>query len=264
MYFDYFDMLSGEPIFLQGVGHIKSPLLRDICPASGIGYRQYNLYINFLSWDKEHLLKYDQIMKYRGASKLNREQLEVFDIATLLKQTRELYRGVLSFFIVEDIVWDEANRRFAVCINEHDEDGTNRQIAVGEINRNNFDSVRKIILQSNFIGLDKDEEPVRHSSEKSKELWEKAQKYLEEQAKSSGDKEDKPEYHISNIVSKLCAAHPSYNLLNIFDLTIFQLYDSFFQFGYLRSSDLNERIFSNHGGDKFKFEDWLKPIINNV
>jgi hypothetical protein len=159
-------------------------------------------------------------------------------------------------------VWDEANRRFAICVNN--EDGTNKQTVVGEINRDNFDNVRRVILQSNFIGLDKDEEPVRHSSEKSKELWEQAQKYLEEQAKSNSGKEEKPEYHISNIISKLCAAHPSYNLLNIFNLTIFQLYDSFFQFGYLRSSDLNERIFSNHGGDKFKFEDWLKPILNNV
>ena len=262
MYFDYFDMLSGEPLLLQGVGHIKSPLLRDICPSSGIGYRKYHLYLNFLSWEKEHLLKYDQLMQYRGASKLNREQFGVFDIATLLKPTRELYRGVLSFFIVEDIVWDEANRRFVICVNN--EDGTNKQTVVGEINRDNFDSVRRVILQSNFIGLDKDEEPVRHSSDKSKELWEKAQKYLEEQAKSNSGKEEKPEYHISNIISKLCAAHPSYNLLNIFNLTIFQLYDSFFQFGYLRSSDLNERIFSNHGGDKFKFEDWLRPILNNV
>ena len=260
MYFDYFDMLSGEPMLLKGVGHIKSPTLRDICTSGGIGYKKYNLYLNFLSWDKERLLKYDQFMKYSGASKLNREQLNVFDVSTLLKQTRELCRGVLSFFISEEVVWDEANRRFAICIS--DENGLK---TVGEINRNNFESVRKIILQFNFIGLNNDEEPIRHSSDKSKELWERAQRYLEEQAKNNGQKEEtKEEYHIGNIISKLCAAHPSYNLLNIFNLTIFQLYDSFFQLGYLRSADLSERVFSNHGGDKFKFEDWLKPILNNV
>lgn len=264
MYFDYFDMLSGEPVLLQGIGHIKSPSLRDICPSSGIGYRGYNLYLNFLSWDKEHLLQYDQIMQYRGASKLDREQFNVFDVATLLKQTRELYRGVLSFFMVEEVVWDDANRRFAICVNDEDKNGNSVKVMVGAIDRNNFDTVRSVILQANFIGLDKDDEPVHHSSEKSKALWEQAQKYLAEQAKTDAGKKEKPEYSISNIISKLCAAHPSYNLLNIFDLTIFQLYDAFFQFGYLRSSDLNERIFSNHGGDKFKFEDWLKPILNNM
>lgn len=262
MFFDYFDMLSGEPIYVDGVGSIKSPLLRDIFPSSGIGHQKYNLYLNFLSWEKKHLLKYAAMMQYRGASKLDREEFVFFDIATLLKQTRELCRGVLSFFIAEDISWDEKSRSFMVYSNNSGE--ADRRTLIGKISRDNFDHVRRLILQANFIGLDKDESPIMHSSEKSKELWERAQRYLEEQAKNNKVKKEKPEYHLSNIVSKLCAAHPSYNLFNIFDLTIFQLYDSFFQFGYIRSADLSERIFSNHGGDNFTFEDWLKPIINNM
>lgn len=243
---------------MQGVGHLKSPKLRDLCPSSGIGYRGYNFFLNFMSWDKDHLLKYNQLMKYRGVSRLRREDLLFFDVVTLLKQTRELCREALSFFIVEDLVWDEQSRRFIIVASR---DGEHQ--AVGEINRDNFEDVREVILQLNFIGIDKDEAPVRHSSEKSKELWERAQQYLKKQSKSDAGV-DKPEYHLSNIVSKMCAAHPSYNLLNIYDLTVFQLYDSFFQFGYIRSADLSERIFSNHGGKNFKFEDWLKPILRNV
>lgn len=255
MRFDYFDMLSGEPIYLQGVGHLRSPQLHELRPMSGIGYQVYNLYLNFLSWDKEHLLKYDQLMQYRGASKLNRAALSTFDVATLLKQTREFCRGVLSFFMVENLVWDETGRRYIVMTSDEVPEH------IGEINRDNFEEVRRLMLQLNFIGLNKDEvsRPI-HTSDKAKELWEKTQAFLKKQAESSSN-EDKPEYHLSNIISKICAVHSSYNLLNIFDLTIFQLYDSFFQIGYMRSADLSEKIFSNHGGDKFKFEDWLKPII---
>lgn len=258
MRFDYFDMLSGEPIYLQGVGHIRSPQLREICPQSGIGYRTYNLYLNFLTWDKEHLLKYDQLMQYRGTGKLNRSALNVFDVATLLNQTREFCRGILSFFMVENLVWDEAGRRYLAM--------TSAEVpeVVGEINRNNFEEVRRLMLQLNFIGLDKDDAtPAVHSTDKAKELWEEAQGFLKQQAETVSN-EDKPEYRLSNIVSKICAIHPSYNLLNIYALTVFQLYDSFFQMGYMRSADLNERIFSNHGGDKFSLEDWLKPILKNV
>ena len=257
MRFDYFDMLSGEPIYLRGVGHLRSPLLYELRPSSGIGYRAYNFYLNILSWDKEHLLKYDQLMQYRGASKLNREILNVFDVATLLSQTRELCRGVLSFFMVEDLVWDETGRRY-LAINP-----ANTHEIVGEINRDNFEEVRKLMLQFNFVGLDKDDVPVSHTTDKSKELWEKTQGFLKEQAATEA-KEDKPEYHLSNIISKICAIHPSYNLLNVYGLTVFQLYDSFFQLGYMRSADLSEQIFSTHGGEKFKFEDWLKPILKNV
>lgn len=257
MRFDYFDMLSGEPVYCQGVGHLRSPLLHELRPTSGIGYRAYNLYLNLLSWDKEHLLKYDQLMQFRGASKLNRDAFNVFDVATLLGQTRELCRGVLSFFMVEDLIWDENGRRY-LAVNPE-----NQQEIVGEINRDNFEEVRRLMLQFNFIGLDKDDTPAAHSTDKSKELWEKTQDFLKEQAEAEV-KEDKPEYHLSNIISKMCAIHPSYNLLNVYGLTVFQLYDSFFQLGYMRSADLSEKIFSNHGGETFRFEDWLKPILKNV
>ena len=66
---------------------------------------------------------------------------------------------------------------------------------------------------------------------------------------------------LGNIISKLCAANSGYTLLNIYDLTIFQLYDQFFQYGYLRAMDLNERAFSVHGGKEFNFEKWLEPIL---
>lgn len=257
MRFEYFDMLSGDPVLFSGVGHMRSPLLKELCPSGGLGYRMYNFYLSFLSWDKESLLKYDQVMKYKGEKRLHRDGISVFDAITLLDETRELCRGVLSFFIVEELAWEEKSRCFVVLT------GEKKDRVVGVINRQNFDDVRNAILQLNYIGLDKNDAPLKHSSEASKALWEKAQKHLKEQAQKQA-KAGKPEYHMSNIISKLCAAHPSYNLLNIYDLTVFQLYDAFFQFGYMRSSDLSERIFSNHGGKKFKFEDWLKPIFHNT
>lgn len=260
MRIEYFDMLSGEPVLVRGVGHIRSPQLGELRPSSGIGYKTYNWYLSLMSWDKSQLLRYDALMQYRGVEKLEHERITMFDAVTLIQQTRELYRGALSFFMSENITWDSSSRKYIV--HTAGEGETEPQV-VGEINRNNFDDLRNLILQMNFIGLDKDGAPVKHSSEKSKELWERAQGYLAEQTKRA-DNETHPEYRLSNIISKICAVHPSYNLLNIYDLTIFQLYDAFFQVGYMRSADLSEQVFCNHGGDKFKFEDWLKPILKNV
>lgn len=158
----------------------------------------------------------------------------------------------------ETIEWNDKSRKYVVYSTDDDE-----QHITGEISRQNFEDVRLSMLQLNFINLDQENEHITHTSDHSKELWEKAQSFLKKQAEEQ-DNEDKPEYHIGNIVSKLCAVHPSYNLLNVWKLTVFQLYDAFFQCGYMRSSDLNEAIFSNHGGEKFSFESWLKPIIQNV
>lgn len=204
MRFDYFDMLSGDPLYLENVGHLRSPFLRELKPAGGIGYRAYNLYLNFLTWDKESLLKYAQLMQYKGAERLDRECFNAFDIVTLLPQTRELCRGVLSFFMTEQLVWEESHRQYdAVLAFEGDKPAE----YLGKIDRENFDEVRGAMLQLNFIGLDKDGAPIAHSSEKAKKLWEKTQGFLKEQAKAES-KEDKPEYHLSNIISKICTIHP--------------------------------------------------------
>ena len=258
MKFDYFDMLSGEPIYVSDVGHLRSPKLKELCPSSGIGYAVYNMYLNFLTWDKAKMLQQDKLMGLRGADRLAlEEKLTTYDVITLLPQTREFCREVLSFFIAEKIQWNDSGHKFTLVATAGEEQ------VIGEINRANFEDIRSLILQLNFIGLDQESGYVKHTSAHSKELWEKAQKFLKQQAEANSS-EDKPEYHIGNIVSKLCAAHPSYNLLNVWDLTVFQFYDAFFQLGYLRSSSLNEAIFSNHGGNKFRFEDWIKPILKNV
>lgn len=257
MIFDYFDMLSGEAIYYHGVGHLRSPRLNEIKPTTGIGIKGYSLYLNMLSWDKNHVLKYMKLMEYRGTDKLAREELTVFDVITLIPQMRELCRGVLSFFMLEELIWDAKGRKFFAYLSEENDTST------GEVTRDNFEAVRAAILQMNYIGLDKSDVPITHSSERSKELWETAQAYLKKQASQSSD-DGKSEYKFGNVVSKVCAVHPSYNFLNVFELTVFQLYDAFFQLNYLRSTNLSEQIFSNHGGDSFHFEDWLKPIQTNI
>ena len=256
MLFDYFDALSGEAVYLSGVGHIRSPLVKELYPHSGLSNRGYKFFLSVLLWDKEDFLRYGTMMELRGVDKLSNPKLSAFDVATLLPQTREFCREILSFFMLECLAWDESARAYVAISDDEDHS------EIGRITRDNFDAVREAMLQMNYVGVDKDKSPVSHSDDKSKELWERAQQHLAEQAKK--ETEDKPAYHLSNIISKICAVHPSYNILNIGDLTVFQLYDAFFQIGYMRSADLSARIFSNHGGDKFHFEDWLNPIIKNV
>ena len=58
MKFSYEDLISGDSIPVEGVGHIRSPLLHELKPTHGIGMWTYNLYLNILSWEKEDLIKF--------------------------------------------------------------------------------------------------------------------------------------------------------------------------------------------------------------
>ena len=253
---EYFDLLSGEPVLLEGVGHVRSPKIRELFSSNQMGMYLYRLYVSFLTWDKEDVVKYDLLSGIKSAEKLLREDLSVFDAITIIPLTREFAMRVLSFFITETISWDE--KRMAFILTNPGGESEEPPEEVGRIDRRNFDRVKEAILEMCYVGIGKDKAPIGHSTKDSEDAWNRIQGYLKEQAKSP--KEDKPEYHIANIISKLCSAHPSYNLLNVFDLTVFQLYDAFFQLEYIRGSDLSERIFSIHGGKDFDIEKWLKPI----
>lgn len=249
MKFSYEDLISGDAIYVDGVGHLQSPKLQQLQPTKGIGTWTYNLYINILAWGKDEFLKFIRSTSGRKMKKLDDEKLTLFDVITLIPLSRELLQKAMAFFICENISWQEKKRCFTVLDND---------IEVGSIDRSNFDDVRDMMLQLNYIGIGKDAKPLRYSSKKAEELWNRAQEYLK--AESVKKTEDKT-MSLGNIISKLCAADTSYNLLNIYDLTIFQLYDQFFQYGYLRAMNLNEMAFSNHGGKDFDMQAWLKPII---
>lgn len=247
----YMDLLSGDEIYVDNVGHIRSPKLWELNPKKGIGSFAYSFYLNLLSWNKKDFLEYSKIVQIPGIKVFEKhDDLSLFDVITVLELTRDLMKTVFDFFLVEDLIWDSTNRQYNTLDKEKN--------IVGYINKENFEEIRDMMLQANYIGVDKDESQTKIQSTKAQGMWDKAQSYLKKQAKTKDNKT----YNLGNVISKLCAGHSSYNLLNIYDLTIFQLYDQFFQYGYLRSVNLNERVFSNYGGESFNIQDWLQPITN--
>lgn len=251
MKISYEDLISGDNIFVNGVGHLRQPRLKELNPCEGIGMWNYHLYLNVLLWDKQQCLSVMRLLTKRRLAKLEEnEQITTFDTMVIIDQARELLLNAMAFFMQEKLQWDKASSSFMVL-----DDARN---IVGNVGRDNFEEVRDMMLQLNYINLGDEATPVEHSSEKAKELWERSQKYLKEQGKKSTKDKN---YSLGNIVSKLCAANTGYTLFNIYDLTIFQLYDQFFQYGYLRAMNLNEMAFSNHGGENFDVQAWLKPIL---
>lgn len=253
MKFSYEDLISGDSINIEGVGHIRSPKLFELKPTQGIGTWMYGLYLNMLSWEKEDVLKF---MKFSSGKKLNAlmkdNALGVFDTITIIESSRKLLQDAMAFFMEENLQWDDKERRFNT-FNKETKD------LIGSIDRNNYDFVREIMLQVNYISVDNQSKHPNFSSDKSKKLWEEAQKHLRESAKQQpADKR----MQLGNIISKLSCVGVGYTLLNIYDLTVFQLYDQFFQYGYLRAMDVNDMAFCNHGGKNFDIQAWLKPITN--
>lgn len=242
----YEDLLSGDSIPMVAIGHIRSPRLSEMRPTSGIGWARYNSYITVLKMSKQQILLL--------ASDANPES-EVFDIVIGNESLRGLFHEALEFFMDETIEYDEAYHLFAVCDKPINDEEKN---VVGIITSGNFDSVRNLILTANYVPTSSADVGVIHNSKASEDLWNKAQEYLANQ----GGQQESEVCTVGNMLSKLCAIHPSLNFTNVNDLTVFQFYDTFFQICYMRSKDFEEQIVSNHGSKEFRFDDWMKPVKN--
>jgi len=241
---------------------MRSPRLEELKPGKGVGERTYMMYLTLLTWDRSDVLEYAKTSGLRGWEKVDNDQFGVFEISILLGHIRELFLEMFSFFICERVGYDEKHMRYVTYrITEDDEDAA--PIEVGVIDHKNFEDVRDAILLLNYVGLDKKEVEAKFTSVKAQQLWEKAQQYLKEQQRAAA-KRDSGKYHLANLLSKLCVCGTPYTLFNVYDLTLFQFYDQIFQYSSLRRASLDENIFSNHGGDRFKADEWLNPLNKKV
>lgn len=197
-------------------------------------------------------MKIDNI-KLRSIADGATDEDAVYDIVTRDESLRSLYCSAFSFFMLEDVEYYPAKNVFVSLVY----DGDSKK-AVGVITRDNFDTVRNSILLLNYISSAKTNVDVKHSSDKSKELWETAQRYMAAQEKKASN----DVMSLGNIISKLCAIHASYNYLNVYELTVFQMYDAFFQSCFMRSIAFSESIVSNHGSKEFRYGDWMNPVKN--
>lgn len=252
MVFDYLEMLSGMPLLMKNVGHVRSPKLKEVI-ADNVGTKRYNLYLKIMSWTKVEVLEHLRAMTSRNVDKIIQdEKIELFDIVALVPHINSLFEEAFSFFFVEQLTWNEEKRRFDV------ESGNVDSTDEWAITKETFETVRTAILELNFIFIQNKQTPKQYKNTHAEELWAKAQGYIN---KGKPQKPVKDEYDLGNIVSKLCTLHSSYNLLNVYDLTIFQVYDQFTQCRTIRATNLGDNIFANHGGEHYDTEAYLKPII---
>ena len=246
----YDDLLTGDDITLTGVGHFRSPKMREMFPTTGIGWLRYETYLQLLRGSKEEICK---LFGIAGTD------ADLFDMI-LYSDLGEAYAEALSFFMRETVERDPEGGCFRV-LTPLAPSGTAPQYRTeGRIDRDNLDDVRYCILRMNYVQIERSDVHTSFASSEAEAAWNRIQRYqaMQEQHRSDGQS-----LSLGNMISKLCAIHPSINYFNVFDLTVFQFYDAFFQSAYLRSIEFSEAIVSTHGSEKFKYEDWMNPIQNS-
>lgn len=213
MELSYFELLSPEPVSIPNIGGILSPKLRDIAL---LGYSVYQNYLAVLLMDlKEYFAMAGCSDQYESLSEEEKTQIDLFELLTANAQTLALVQDMLNFFIREDVLYSPKHKGFIVQSNGR---------TTGMITKSNYTQLRGFICQRICIHPKQKEDPSKVKSRKALEIMKKLQKGRSEKAKQTAPDKN---MELGNIISAVANKSYSLHIMNIWDLTIFQLWDCF-------------------------------------
>lgn len=274
MKLDYFSLLSPLPFYFNNVGSIKSPTLLEI---SDIKYPVYQMHLSNLLLDVdsyyemidktngEYLNSFTKQEKnmilrirkeYANLDKKYKPNISIYNIMIFDKFLINSLLLALNFFFEDEVTYDSEQKIFVLFNGMVDKD--NKKIKTGIIHEGNYDEVVDVILQRVNISKKKDEENLKVKNKIAERLLEKMNKG----SKKAKQKEDK-KMEIGNLISSISAHSKTLNIVNIWNLTIFQLYDQFTRIRCDDSYTMSSTSVSVWGDSENKFDNtmWFS-IIN--
>lgn len=255
---DYVLLLNSKPLSTE-VGHIKKPTLREL---SELGFDVYSLYLVFLKLTPEH---YYTSFKgeagkeaWENLTDEERKSIKLFDMISQDLSLQKMYEEIFNFFFVEQIrAIKTADDGFVFSVFPEDSERLTEENILTFIGEKQFYDVIEIIQQICCIfEPDKNPENLRFKNNKARKMFERMQKAEAENNRRKGDNS----YSLGNLISSVAAYHPSLNLVNIWDITVFQLMDSFNRLSVNTLFGIDKTRVSVWGDEKntFKPELWYK------
>lgn len=258
MKIDYAALISPFPLHLQEVGNIRCPTLRDIWNPD-VTYNGYNLYLSLLSMDLQtYCTKINPMLSewFTALPDDEKSKMNVFDIISSNKEVREQYKQLLEFFFVENIHWDNEAHVYFTYMNK-DENG--QIIPFGMIHKGIWNEICDVILQRCGVNRNITDE-IDESKVKSKRALEILKKIKDGKKKMAENNKYDKNTELPNLISKVAVKAKSINFINIWDLTVFQLYEQFKQECSNVFFDISTMSIAAWGNEKkaFKGNEWYK------
>ena len=257
MILDYGTQISFEPIKLA-VGTIRKPTLRDI---SKISFAKFQLFESILRLQPQDFFENDKVDNsikefWDKLSEEEKSQITLYSILLIDEQMAKLFTELFDFFFEEDVSFEDG-----IFIMRNQDD------IVGYVDEKIFMRIGEIIQQICGIYEMKrsDFGKITFKNKTAEKLYEKMlkgkKKFKKQQEKEEKNNKD---YTLPNIISAVANRHPSLNYTNIYDITIFQLMDSFKRIYNNEAQNISARSVSVWGDEKKKFDGglWHKNIYD--
>lgn len=248
MNLSYFELLSPEPISIPDIGGVLSPTLRDIAL---LGYPVYQNYLALLLMDlPEYFSIAGYTEQYDSLPEEEKAQIDLFELLTANAQTLSLLQEMLNFFIREDVLYSQEHNGFIVQSNSK---------ITGRITKENYPQLCGFICQRICIHPKEKENLSKAKNEKALEIMKKLRKGRTEKEKRTAPDKN---MELGNIISAVANKSNSLHIMNIWDLTVFQLWDCFSRLSANSVYDIQSMSVAAWGNKDNRFDPaaWFQRI----
>lgn len=224
MKLDYGTLLSPMPIKLS-IGTLRKPTLKEICD---LGFDKFNTYEAFLKLTPE--IYYTKLKENSGEHSWNemtdnqRDSLTLFGIIMYDEELQRQYVEIFNYFFIENVIFQDD---IFILLNRIVDDisSIKPEDVHGVIHEQIFVQVLEVIQQICCIYDDEEllDEP-KYKNKLAKKIYEKILKAQKEQKKQ---KKSDINLSLPNIISAVSNNHPSINPINVWDMHVFSILDSF-------------------------------------
>lgn len=251
MKFDYGVMINSYPVKLS-IGSLHKPTLKEIAEISfdKFGYFEFMLKLSpelfYIGIQGENGKQY-----WDSLSDEEKDKANIFNMIQKDEKLQNVFKEIFNFFFIENVVYYEDMfvllKDGVESLDEYSPENT--EIIAGVINDKLFGDVVNAIQQICCIA-DKEEDTsqMKFKNKLAEKLFKKMQA-----KKTKQEKKSDPNFELPNIISAVSNKHPTINPINVWDLTIFQLLDSFGRLQANTMFDIDSTRVSVWGDEKKTF-----------
>ena len=208
-----------------------------------VGYETYRGFLSLFLMSQHDIYELFDLAGDESISKFSPIQL-----ITIIPPLRATLLGALSFFLHREVCYSPSTGFFL---------DDNTPLSLAQIL-----DIRKVILAFCNIEDKTAQEPVTFASEKARRIYEKAQAGRAQLKGKNGSQE--ADLELPNLIAAVSAYSPTYNLLNIWGLTVYQLYDQFARLSGKLQLDVFGQKWAAWGTEDFDFSLWYKALSKST
>lgn len=236
-------LIGGGSIPIDGICTLKPIKLSEI--RSEKGYREFLLALGTISVNIENFSESLGLKNFSFP-----KGISLFDRFYTFPSLRQQLKEALSFFIEEEI---REIKEDSWCFGVY---GENEEIPKAIIYGENYEKIRTAIMQMNFLKVENAEiEDLKFASEKARYVYEEIQK---RKNKTQKHQKNNPNINIPNLIAAVSARSGTYNLLNIWELTIYQLHDQFLRIDKNTNIDIAGAPMLMFGDNAYHSDFWYE------